>query len=262
MLFKELNLTGLSVSLHLTETSHPTENEYNNGTQRNKENISPERGSVIKLFGMEETKDQQHQQTPIPHHIGEETHETNMYFLFPINATVQIKRNLDLAQDFNKEPEKSVSIIIKDPLILMLNHYQIKFLKVLNQHLSSLNIVQRNLHLRPIEPPKENPKAWWKYAYKVVVQHMEKNLIYRSALLPMKMRKYINLYKSKQNIIHAPWLPQLNAHGKKLFETLEEELSLQNLLKFREWAILVIRLEAKRFYASIEYFEIVFQRLK
>ena len=200
VLFKELNLTGLSITLNLTETSHRPENEYNNAAQRNKENLSPERKSIIKLFGMEETKEGQSPQ-PITPHIGEETHETNMYFLFPINVTVQIKRNLDLSQDFTNEPEKSVAILIKDPLIVMLNHYQIKFLKVLNQHLSSLNIVQKNLHLRPVEPPKENPKAWWKYAYKVVVEHMEKNLIYKSALLPLKMRKYINLYKSKQNIV-------------------------------------------------------------
>jgi hypothetical protein len=40
---------------------------------------------------------------------------------------------------------------------------------------SSFNQRLRYAHLRPSLPVKSDPRAWWKYAYKVVTQEMKKS---------------------------------------------------------------------------------------
>jgi len=42
-------------------------------------------------------------------------------------------------------------------------------------------------------------------------------------------------------------LPRINDKEKPVFKMLEEVIPLENLIKFREWAFIEIRLEAKRF---------------
>jgi hypothetical protein len=39
---------------------------------------------------------------------------------------------------------------------------------------STFNQRLRYAHLRPSLPVKSDPRAWWKYAYKVVTQEMKK----------------------------------------------------------------------------------------
>jgi hypothetical protein len=45
-------------------------------------------------------------------------------------------------------------------------------------------------------------------------------------------------------------MPRITSEEEKLFEKLEEEIPLQHLLEFREWAFVEIRLEAQRYFSS------------
>lgn len=43
-----------------------------------------------------------------------------------------------------------------------------------------------------------------------------------------------------------------------MFENLEKELPLEKLIRYRNWALIEVRVEAKRFYAS-RYYQHLFQ---
>ena len=68
-----------------------------------------------------------------------------------------------------------------------------------------MKIVQKNIHLRPIEPPKEKPKAWWTYAIKSVIEEKKrlKNLTKTSAKYFVSVRKYTDLYKRRQTLVSS-----------------------------------------------------------
>jgi hypothetical protein len=48
----------------------------------------------------------------------------------------------------------------------------------------------------------------------------------------------------------VPWLPRITPEEGETLNKLEDEIPLQNLLDYREWAFIEIRVEAKRFFAS------------
>lgn len=129
--------------------------------------------------------------------------EKGIYIVFPINATVRIKKQLDLSRDFSYEPQKSISIEVSEPIILMLNKDHMKYLGALNEHLRIMHIIQKNIHLRPNQSPRENPVAWWLYAIKAVTEERKRVISMKKTIANMqKMKKYIDLYKRKQNIVN------------------------------------------------------------
>lgn len=50
------------------------------------------------------------------------------------------------------------------------------------------------------------------------------------------MKRYIELYKRKQTIILVPWLSSWTVKDESRISKCEEDLSLKDLLKYREWA--------------------------
>lgn len=50
------------------------------------------------------------------------------------------------------------------------------------------------------------------------------------------MKRYIELYKRKQTIILVPWLSSWTQQDELKFSKCEVDLSLKDLLKYREWA--------------------------
>jgi len=174
--------------------------------------------------------------------------QNDTYLLFPLDATIKIKQHLDLSKDFSSMSQNSIWIETKKPLIFMLNKNHMRYLGSLNEHIRVMNIVKKNIHLRPSESPIENPTAWWIYAIKAITEEQKtiKSLTRNTANL-LKMRRYIDIYKRKQTIIHVPWLPRATAKEKALFKTIEDQLPLQKLLDYREWGFVEIRIEAKKF---------------
>jgi len=128
--------------------------------------------------------------------------ENDTYLLFPIDATIKIKQYLDLSKDFSSTSQNSIWIETKKPLIFMLNKNHMRYLGSLNEHIRVMNIVKRNIHLRPSESPIENPLAWWIYAVKAINEEQRtiKSLTRNTANL-LKMRRYIDIYKRKQTIV-------------------------------------------------------------
>lgn len=128
--------------------------------------------------------------------------ENDVYLLFPLDLTLRFREELDLSKDFENDPQKLVLVDVKEAIILMLNKDHMRFLGALNEHLRLMNIVQKNLHLRPIEPPKRRLKEWWKYAVRAVLEERKRQSDFSKDPGSLwKMKKYIDLYKRQQNIV-------------------------------------------------------------
>jgi hypothetical protein len=85
----------------------------------------------------------------------------------------------------------------------MINKEQKDYLVNLDEHFNSLETIQNNLHVRPISNVNKNPLAWFKYCANAI---MEKNALdklnFQKAMVKyFLMKKYIALYKKKQNIV-------------------------------------------------------------
>lgn len=128
-------------------------------------------------------------------------HDT--YLLFPFDAVIKIKTQLDLSKDFSIEPIRQIWLELKEPIVFVLNNDHVKYLASLNDHINLMRLVQKNIHLRPNEPPKEKPKSWWIYAIKAVTEERKRagSLLKNSTKNLLNMRKYIDLYKRKQTIV-------------------------------------------------------------
>jgi len=145
--------------------------------------------------------------------------QNDTYLLFPIDATIKIKQHLDLSKDFSSTSQNSIWFETKKPFIFMLNKNHMRYLGSLNEHIRVMNIVKKNIHLRPSESPIENPTAWWIYAIKAINEEQKtiKSLTRNTSNL-LKMRRYIDIYKRKQTIIHVPWLPRATAKEKNFIQ--------------------------------------------
>jgi len=176
--------------------------------------------------------------------------ENDVYLLFPLDLTVRVKKHLDLSQDFDVDAKLLFWIEVKDAIILMLNKDHMRFIMALSNHFKSMSIVQKNLHLRPTQPPRVQAKEWFIYAIRATLEDLKRERVSDFLKNPAslhKMKKYIDLYKRQQTIIDVPWLPKISDKERPLLKTFEEEIPLDNLLQFRKWAFIEIRIEAKRF---------------
>jgi hypothetical protein len=87
--------------------------------------------------------------------------------------------------------------------MFVINNTNLKFISAFADHLELINIVRKNIHLRPHDPPKERPQAWWVYAISAVKDERKRltTIIKSSAKNLLNMRKYIDLYKRKQTLV-------------------------------------------------------------
>ncbi|CAD8125312.1 unnamed protein product [Paramecium sonneborni] len=169
--------------------------------------------------------------------------------LMPIDIEIMytVNKNYELLN----QPIMILEVLIKSPIIFQLNKEQKNYLIKLNEVLSCQEIIQDNFHLRPKEI-KNNYSEWWKYFINSVIlkqksQKLDLSFSYKKLV---SMKRYIQLYKRKQNIVLVPWLSQWTAKDEIKFKNCEDNLSLKDLLKYREWAFQEIRMEAKRYYNS------------
>ncbi|KAM3144515.1 Vacuolar protein sorting-associated protein 13 [Paramecium bursaria] len=176
----------------------------------------------------------------------------DFYVLHPMDITIKLTINKE-ADQLDK-PIQDIQINIDSPIIFMMNKEQKNYLLKLNELLKNLEIIQDNFHLRPsmdIQQAK-NYGEWWKYLINAVMQKQKNHRLdlgYSSRKLVL-MKRYIQLYKRKQNIILVPWLQSWTLQDETKFNRCEKELSLKDLLKYRQWAFEEIRIEAKRYYHS------------
>ena len=129
--------------------------------------------------------------------------DNDYYFILPFDFTIKMGKNCDSTSENLHIPKTYLNIQLQESLILLVNKHITKYLTSLNQHFSVMKIVQKNLHLRPMQTPKENSGAWWRYAFQAIVEDHKRNThaARNSAWRTMKMRKYIEFFKRKQTIV-------------------------------------------------------------
>jgi hypothetical protein len=64
------------------------------------------------------------------------------------------------------------------------------------------------------------------------------------------MSKYIELYKLEQPFIAGPWLKHLILQDKQKLAEISDKLTWQEIIQYREWALIEIKIEAKRHVTS------------
>ncbi|CAD8044814.1 unnamed protein product [Paramecium primaurelia] len=176
--------------------------------------------------------------------------EEEYQLLSPIDISIKLIINKN--QDEQGKPLQNLTINIETPVIFQLNKESKNYLLKLNEVLQNLEIVQDNFHFRPKCEVKNNYGEWWKYLINAVMQNQKNHKLdlgYSSRRLVL-MKRYIELYKRKQTIILVPWLTCWTIQDENKFKKCEEQMSLKDLLKYREWAFQEIRIEAKRYYNS------------
>lgn len=126
------------------------------------------------------------------------------FLLHPIDFHLNIKFiNHILNQKLSTEAHVKITAEILRPIIFMMNKEQKDYLSNLDDHFKSLENIQNNLHIRPTFPLKKNPLGWFRYSVRAII---EKNrflkLNFQRAMHQFfLMKKYIALYKKKQNIV-------------------------------------------------------------
>ncbi|CAD8151455.1 unnamed protein product [Paramecium octaurelia] len=165
---------------------------------------------------------------------------------------ITVKLTMYKNQEELSQPIQSIEVTVDNPIIFQINKESKNYLVKLNEVLQNLEIVQDNFHFRPKCEVKANYSEWWKYLINAVMQNQKNHKLdlgYSSRRLVL-MKRYIELYKRKQTIILVPWLTSWTIQDETKFKKCEEQMSLKDLLKYREWAFQEIRIEAKRYYHS------------
>lgn len=129
--------------------------------------------------------------------------DNDSYFMLPLDLTILVGNKNDPKDDYLQKSKKFINIELNEPLILLANKIIMKYLTSLSQNFKVMQIVQKNLHLRPLDIPKNNEKVWWKYAISAVIEDLQrKNAIGLNSLWKRdNKRKYIDLWKRKQTIV-------------------------------------------------------------
>lgn len=129
--------------------------------------------------------------------------DNDSYFILPIDITLRMGKNFGVTHEVQNVPKAILHIELKDCLMILVNKPITKYIVMLNQYTNVMNVVQKNLHLRPVYTPSENKRAWWRYAIKSVVEEINRRKDFSaiSAWKMNQMKKYIDLFKRNQNIV-------------------------------------------------------------
>lgn len=127
------------------------------------------------------------------------------FLLHPIDFHLNIKLNNHILnqQELSKEAHIKITAEILRPIVFMMNKEQKDYISNLGDHFKSLETIQNNLHIRPTFPLKKNPLAWFRYSIRATIEknHFLKLNFQRAMHHFFLMKKYIALYKKKQNIV-------------------------------------------------------------
>lgn len=131
--------------------------------------------------------------------------DADSYVVFPFDAIVYIRTVLKKKHKSPEDPQIFIRIQIAEPLIFLVNSQTMRYIASLSNALTVMDVAQNNLHIRPLDLPRENPKGWWKYAIRAVVEDLDrkKSLTQVSIQKWNKMMKYIALYKKKQSMVRG-----------------------------------------------------------
>jgi len=216
--FNEISLCGLSITLNVNKPRKKStqvtfsdwlQDEVPNRNKMRTHTATPKESNTVNNFNRQTPVLPRHRKSKYEIINNEELEfeyqklrENDVYLLYPLDLTVRVKKILDQSRDFQTEPQRLLWIETKDPIIVMLNKDHMQFLGALNNHLKSMNIVHRNLHLRPNGSPKKMPREWLIYAVKAIIEDKKRAKDFsKDPSSFLKMKKYIDLYKRQQTIV-------------------------------------------------------------
>ncbi|CAG9324406.1 unnamed protein product [Blepharisma stoltei] len=159
---------------------------------------------------------------------------------------INIKLTLNASDGLNAIAHK-ISITVKNSIEIALNEYQRYFIEGLIYLLNSRGPFMKYYSFKPTESIKIEKDKWWQFIVKSAKFDRRVNImnIYFSQ---RKKNQYLELYKRKQKIVHAPWLQPLKADEEEKIREIEELFSYDELIVLRAKALKDIRLEACEMY--------------
>ena len=198
---REIGIERFSISLNIHSESASIETE----TTPMKSTVKFGREMQLSPQNFKNTK-AVHFNKPDPDDEYRKLRSSDCYLLFPLDISLKMIKAQDLTSNFKESARLTIKVDIKEALIFVINNDHIQYLKTLTDSLKVMEIVQKNIHLRPnqrLQNRKANAIAWWQYAIKCVLEERKKvdNLFKSSATKLYQTRKYIDLYKRKQEIV-------------------------------------------------------------
>ena len=116
--------------------------------------------------------------------------------------------------------------------------------------ISSMNrsfLLHKHISLRPEVQCENNEDLWFQYIVNTVIAENRKKFTVTSASKKYyRMCKYIEYYKKDQEFIDMPWGVEMTEEESKKMYEIEDQLSWQEICRYRTWAQIEIKIEAKR----------------
>lgn len=171
--------------------------------------------------------------------IEDKRFSERMYILRPCNMNLYYTRQ-----------HKPIENIPTHTLRIEISNMVVSLSELQRQFIESLNLIMKNqTHYKayeenhPVGKVIGNEQDWWNYLIKTCRKDLDMNI---AGLIRNKqdMDKYIDYYKSCQEIIHAPWLPDRTREKEEFLDEIEEEYPLDKLIMFRSLALYQLRIEA------------------
>ena len=171
---------------------------------------------------------------------GEGENPPHHFVLSPLSSTLKAKLNSD---DTNFNLPKIAAELILQSIDLSLSQAQWRTLDDFLAWTKNFQVSSPYRELRPPMSPKQNPSAWWNYAYQCVVkENQKKRQVWDWERLKQRKilrKKYVALYKKKQRkTIRPEGLKEITR-----LELDEELLSVEDILVFRSIASTVLKQE-------------------
>lgn len=163
-----------------------------------------------------------------------------MYVISPLSIVI---RHTMIHKGTSDQPVHTFDAHITN-LVLSLNDVQKQILEALSAQLNNQAMCKTYEENRPnSNEVLGNEQKWWNFLIKSCKKDMDLNFV---GLIRNKrnMDKYIDYYKSCQNIIHAPWLRDCSDEKKGFLEQMEIEYSLEKIISLRTLALYQLRIEA------------------
>lgn len=192
--YKILSLSKLSLSLRCEKNLRKNEKAHKmSGSYDNLKGFTQKRQNTNNDFDLIEVN-------------YRKLRDKESFLLHPIDFHLNIKmiNHILNQQELSKEAHIKINAEILRSIIITMNKEQKDYLSNLGDHFKSLETIQSNLHIRPTFPLKKNPMAWFRYGVRATIEknHFVKLNFQRALHHFFLMKKYIALYKKKQNIVN------------------------------------------------------------
>ncbi|XP_073352999.1 uncharacterized protein [Aegilops tauschii subsp. strangulata] len=175
--------------------------------------------------------------------------KTHTYILRPISGKAKYtKVHIDEAKRSGQALQNAA--VDLDDVTLSLSKDGYRDILKMADNFSSFNQRLRYAHYRPSLPVKSDPKAWWKYAYKVVTHEMKKasgSLSWEQLLRNARLRKtYVSLYAS---LLKSDMSRPVVEDNEEI-NSLDRELDMEVILQWRMLAHKFVEQSAERQHAQ------------